>query len=82
MHNLVHLLVRNAKLACEFGLRDARSVPGANDGVAFASSESGIRRRGIGVEPFEDATYGGMDCTQDTNVLGPNSPYGAQDSTQ
>ena len=82
MHNLVHPLVRYLKVPRQVCLRDARSVSGPDDAITFVRGETEVRRRGVGVESFENTKHGGMDHTQDTNVLGPNSPYGASDSSR
>jgi hypothetical protein len=58
MHNLVHTLIGNAKLARKIGLRDASSMSSADNNIAFADSESEIRRRGNNMEEFEKVGNG------------------------
>ena len=36
MHNLIYVLIRNAKLTRKFCLRDARSVSSTDDDLPFA----------------------------------------------
>ena len=46
VNNLMHPLIGEPKLPCQRRLRDVRSVPGADEGVVFASSERRARQYG------------------------------------
>jgi hypothetical protein len=77
LYDLMHPLVGNTELACEFSLRNASSVSRANNDVTFFRGEVGIRRRGLRIEPVEDMRNGFCDQNQGWTDLWVVSPYGA-----
>jgi len=82
MHNLMHSLIRNTKLAREFSLRNASSVSCTNNDISFSGGEREVRRRRLRVELFEEMRNGVCDRHQGWTDLWVRSPLYDKDKPE